>query len=275
MESEELIGSPSHAEPILAVKDVLETVEYWHDILGFPDKWTWGEPPNYGGVAWHGAFIQFSQDFNLASASKGNSIFIKTKKLEAMYNFHQKKNAEIVEPLENKPWGMAGYTVREINGYYIVFAGALIYDKKQISTEQHKPVRIIMRLPTVKEYQHLASSVGWTLFLNDSVVEKILAAPLFAVVAEDPESSEVIGCGLLLGDHASFYYIKDVIVHPDWQGKHVGTALMKELVRWLESNAANNALIGLITGENLADFYQQFGFAPAFSMVRAIQRNGQ
>ena len=38
----------SHVEPVLAVKDVLETIVYWQDVLGFPAKWTWGEPPTLG-----------------------------------------------------------------------------------------------------------------------------------------------------------------------------------------------------------------------------------
>ena len=59
----------SHVEPVLAVKDVTETVEYWHKVLGFPNKWTWGEPPNHGGVAWQGVFVQFSQQPSLASVS--------------------------------------------------------------------------------------------------------------------------------------------------------------------------------------------------------------
>ena len=91
-------------------------------MLGFSDKWTWGEPASYGGVSWNGISVQFSQNAELASVSKGNAIFINTRNLEAMYAFHQKQNIEIVEPLENKPWGMAGYTIREINGYYLVFA---------------------------------------------------------------------------------------------------------------------------------------------------------
>ena len=94
MTNDETIGSPSHAEPILAVNDILETVNYWHDTLGFPDKWTWGEPPNYGGVAWNGAFIQFNLAPTLAAASKGNAIFIKARELEALYQFHQRKKCE-------------------------------------------------------------------------------------------------------------------------------------------------------------------------------------
>jgi len=264
-------GSPSHAEPILAVPNVMNTVQYWHEVLGFPDKWTWGEPPNYGGVAWHGAFIQFSQDPALAAVSRGNSIFIRVKNLEAMYAFHQKQHAEIVEPLENKPWGMAGYTVREINGYYIVFAGATISDKHQQSEELPSTIKTIPRTPSIKEYKLLATSVNWTLFLDEPVVEKLLQAPLFAVVAEDTSCHQVVGCALLLGDHASFYYVKDVIVDPGWQSKHVGTALMKALMDWLNANGAVNGFVTLITGETLASFYQQFGFAPAFGMVTHIR----
>jgi len=270
MQNNETNGAPSHVEPILSVRDITGTIEYWHTVLGFPDKWTWGEPPNYGGVSWNSTSIQFSLDPDLATASKGNAIFIRVKKLEELYRYHQQKNAVIVEALENKPWGMAGYTVKEINGYYIVFAGAMIREKKQTDSELPSTVKIISRKPTVEEYQYLASSVGWHLYNSTATVEKLLAAPKFGLVAED--ANKVIGCVLLLSDHASFYYVKDLIVHPDWQGKQVGTALMKELGSWLQNNAANNALVALITGENLSSFYQHFGFAPAFCMVYYMQR---
>ena len=272
MGAEKKIGSPMHVEPILAVNNILETVAYWHEILGFPDKWTWGEPPEHGGVSWHGTFIQFSHNPELASVSKGNAIFIRVKELEALYKFHQDKKAVIVEPLENKPWGMAGYTVQDINGYYIIFAGGLISDRKERSKDLSSTIKIIARKPTVKEYQHLTSSVGWSMYSNEDVVTKLLAAPVFAVIAEDKTTNKIVGCVLLLGDHASFYYLKDLVVHPDHQNKHIGTAMLKELTAWLEKNGANNALVALITRENLAPFYQQFDFGPSFSMVKYIQQ---
>ena len=273
MQNNETDAAPSHAEPILAVKDIKQTIEYWHDVLGFPNKWTWGEPPNYGGVNWNTTSVQFNLDPELASASKGNAIFIKVKKLEELYQYHQQKNAVIVEPLENKPWGMAGYTLKEINGYYIIFAGAMIREKKQTTTILPSIVKIIERKPTIVEYQYLASSVGWHAYTDSATVQKLLEAPVFGLVAEENNNNTAIGCVLLLSDHASFYYVKDLIVHPDWQGKKVGIALMKELSRWLENNAANNALVALISGENLSPFYQQFGFAPAFGMVHYIERD--
>jgi GNAT superfamily N-acetyltransferase len=272
MSNDELVGAAVHAEPILAVKDVAETGKYWHEVLGFTDTWTWGEPPTFGGARWGGASILFSQNPELAAASKGNAIFIKVRNLESLYAFHQERNTEIVAPLQNKPWGLAEYSVREINGYYIAFAGALLNDKKNKSAELPDAVRIITRCPSVEEYQYLTASVGWSLYSKKDVAGKLLSAPVFAVVAEDSQTGQIIGCALLLGDHASFYYIKDVIVHPGWQSKHVGTALMKAINNWLEKNGADKALVALISGESLSPFYQQFGFAPAFGMVKYIQR---
>ena len=120
----------SHVEPVIAVKDIMETVAYWQDVLGFPAKWTWGDPPNHAGVSWQNIFIQFSLNPELAAVSKGHSIWIRLQHPESLYQFHQQKNADIVAPLENQPWGMAQYTVREINGYYVHFAGPIAEREK-------------------------------------------------------------------------------------------------------------------------------------------------
>ena len=264
----------SHVEPVLAVKDIEGTIAYWQDVLGFPTKWTWDEPPTFGAVSWQKVHVQFYKDEALADASKGNSIWIRLQRIEELYKFHQEKNAEIVAPLEKKPWGMSQYTLREINGYFLHFAG-VIPETEKSETNLSQNISILKRTPSINEYRHLASAVGWSPSTNDDVIKKILAAALFAVVAKDNATDEVVGCALLLGDDITFYYVKDVMVHPTWQRKRMGSMLMQALNNWLEKNAAENALVGLITGEGLEPFYQQFGFAQAFSMLRYINRKNK
>jgi GNAT superfamily N-acetyltransferase/uncharacterized glyoxalase superfamily protein PhnB len=262
----------SHVEPVLAVSDIPQTIEYWKNVLGFTNTWTWDDPPTIGAVSWQKAHIQFILNPQLAAASKGNSIWIRLQHIESLYHFHQQKNADIVSPLADQPWGMAQYIVRDINGYYICFAGNRVQREKSIATLP-STIWIIGRIPTVEEYAELGSSVhNNSLPMNEAMIKKRLAAVTYAVVAEDSASGAVVGCALILGDNVSYYYIKDVMVRPDWQGKRVGTALMQGLTDWLEKNAPDDSLVSLISAETLEPFYLPFGFTQSFGMIRFIRK---
>jgi GNAT superfamily N-acetyltransferase len=102
------------------------------------------------------------------------------------------------------------------------------------------------------------------------VIANIISTAAFGVVAEDAASGEVIGFAFLLSDHAGFYYVKNVMVRHDRQGRGIGSALMSTLMRWLEKNVNMPSLVGLFARESLEPFYQQFGFLPAFGMVKEI-----
>jgi GNAT superfamily N-acetyltransferase/uncharacterized glyoxalase superfamily protein PhnB len=261
----------SHAEPVLSVSDVTASIRYWQDVLGFPGQWTWGDPPIHGGVSWHGAFIQFSYNPELAKHPHGQYIWVRVQHIEVLYQLHQERKADIVSPLKKQGYGFDEYTVRDLNGYYISFA-APSNGKKGVSVGFPDSVRIVGRAPSPAEYRSLMNAVGWTNDASDAELQTQLDAVQYAVVAENTESGQVIGCALLLGDGFGFYYVKDVVVDPGWQRKRVGTALMQELTRWLDQNAPDKAMVGLFTVENLSSFYRQAHFEPAFGMVRTIDR---
>jgi GNAT superfamily N-acetyltransferase len=261
----------SHAEPVLAVRNLPETIEYWQKVLGFPGKWMWGDPPTNGGVSWQKVFIQFHHAPELAETSVGNVVWIRVQHLELLYDVHQKNMADIVEPLECAAYGFSRYILRDNNGYLIHFAG--MYSEREKS-KQSLPanIKIIARIPTEKESSSLASAVGWSSPAKPDN-DKVGSLPIvFAVIAENILTGEIVGSALLLGDHRSFYYVKDVVVHPDWQGKRIGSALMMQIKNWLDKNGADNALVGLFAKETLEPFYQQFGFMQAFAMLRYIER---
>src|ERR1041385_1185449 len=257
-----------HVEPVLPVTDINATIQYWLEVLAFPNHWKWGQPVVHGGVSWHTASLQFHLNPERAKASAGNFVWIRVKYIDQLYEIHQKRKAEIDQPLTTQSWGMDEYVVKDINGYYIVFAGHSAERKKSASFPEH--VIIVERKPTVEEFLALEYSVGWTDTLNMSRLEQHLSAPVMSVVAIDSTTNETIGCALVISDNASFYYIKDVMVKKEWQGKRVGTALMKAVSDWLDKNGINKSLVALYTGENLEPFYSQFGFSKAFGMIKRI-----
>ena len=131
-------------------------------------------------------------------------------------------------------------------------------------------VKIIARIPTATEFEYLSSAIYGPSVSDGLVKTRSLPASVFAVVAEHAITEKIIGCAFLLSDNTGFYYVRNVMVHPDWQGQLVGTGMMQELIRWLNIHAPENSMVALHTPENLAPFYKQFGFLPSFSMIRII-----
>ena len=243
-------------EPILAVRDVLAATGYYRDVLDFEDVWQWGDPPSHGGANKDGVQVQFSLNPMLAETAEGRSIWIRVRNIEALYTIHQERKAEIVGALEPRPWGVREYTVRDLNGYRIRFAES--GSAHEISGDSPAQLRIESRLPTWPEMEALIHAVGWD---NDTTREKVpqvLDTALFGAVAVI--AGQAVGCAMLAADNAGFYYVRDVMVHPDWQRRHIGTALMQALMDYLRANAPEGALVGLYTGSHLHDFYAQFGF---------------
>ncbi|HEY0653596.1 MAG TPA: GNAT family N-acetyltransferase [Chryseosolibacter sp.] len=262
--------SLSHSEPVLAVSDIEKTVTYYHEVLGFPEKWTWGEPPNHGGVSWNGAgHLQFSLDRDLAAKAHGESVWVRVKQLESLFRLHEKNQVEIVVPMTKRPWGFAEYIIRDINGYYLTFAEPFSEGKK--SGTFPLTIQIADGAPSRDETRKLCEAVGWAPAVNAAIDLQIESA-LYSVVAEDLETHEIVGCAFLVGDDKTIYYVKDVIVHPLWQGKGIGTAMMKKLMGWLDAYGSENATVGLFTGEHLAAFYRQFGFTQACGMYKQMKR---
>ena len=70
----------------------------------------------------------------------------------------------------------------------------------------------------------------------------------------------VLGCGLVVGDAVSFFYLKDVIVRPECQGQGIGTAIVESLLAYIRRTARPGALVGLFAPKRLSDFYGRFGF---------------
>ncbi len=254
-----------HSVPILFSKDVRRSIDYYTQVLEFDGKWEWDEPPTFGGVSKDQVQLFFCKE---GQGHPGTWIAIMVKNVDEYYQNIKAKGAVIQSTPADMEWGLREMLVQDPDGHILRF-GQGIGGRKDNSSDLPETIVIVERRPTVDEYQQLTASVGWK--VKDNVLaEKLVEAPLFCAIAEEISTTEVVGCVLLLGDGASFYYVKDLMVHPEWEKKRVGTALMQKLNEWIDENAAPDSLIGLYTGEHLAPFYRQFGFTESFGMCRRI-----
>ena len=236
-------------EPILAVSDVRSTLTYYRDILGFSYVWEWDDPPTHGGAQVDNIHIQFSLSKKFAPTT---AVWLKVFELAELYQRHRANRVEIVDDLADRPWGVTEYVVRDLNGYHLRFTGAI--SRGDVKEPLPENFRVESGLPTANELSDLKSAVGW----NGDV--KILAAAVFGVTARIED--QAVGCAFVTTDGAGFFYVRDVIVHPDWQRRGVGKRLMAPVAEFLQTSVPPNSLAGLFTGTNLNDFYGEFGFRP-------------
>ena len=258
-----------HATPILYAENVLRSIQYYTEVLGFENSWHWGTPPSFAGVSKNGVQIFFCEK---GQGNPGTWLSIFVEDTDALYATIKAKGAKIIAPPETMDWGVREMLVEDPDGHRIRFGHGAHHSTAAQAVTLAPTIKIIQRTPTAGEHLGLIAAVGWSSTLDDGMEKMVLAAPVFAVVAEDSISGKTIGCALLLGDDASFYYLKDVMVHPDWQQQRVGTALMQAITNWLDQRGADKALVGLYTGDRLRAFYEKFGFSPAFGMTRKVQR---
>ena len=113
------------------------------------------------------------------------------------------------------------------------------------------------RSPTVAEYTRLRGLVGWRK-TDENATGMALKDSLFSVVAVEHDT--VIGFGRIIGDGGLYFYIQDLIIHPEFQTKGLGKSLMKELMGYITANAKSGAFVGLMAAKGLEKYYERFGF---------------
>ena len=77
------------------------------------------------------------------------------------------------------------------------------------------------------------------------------------------DGDKVIAMARMIGDMGLDYYIKDVIVRPEYQGQGIGRMMIDELLKFVNSNGVNGTgvFVELCAMPDKIPFYEKFGFA--------------
>lgn len=121
-----------------------------------------------------------------------------------------------------------------------------------------KTYKIENNFPTLEEYKYLCESVGWTNYMNFEVVKTSLKNSIHCITVKD--NKQIVGMGRIVGDGAIYFYIQDIVVHPDYQKHGIGNEIMNHLVEYLKINAPDKAFVGLFASQGKETFYEKFNF---------------
>ncbi len=98
--------------PELPVRDVRTAQEYYRDRFGFEIAWHHQEG-RIGAVA-HGDCAIFLRES--AEVIHPATFWVFAENVDEAYAELVGRGAEVLDPLEDKPWGMRQFTVRDLNG---------------------------------------------------------------------------------------------------------------------------------------------------------------
>jgi len=104
--------------PILRVPDVVSTVRFYVDKLGFGEEWTWGDPPYYAGASIDGNKLHFIQSKEIPAAGSDAS-YLMVVGIDAYYDRLQQSGVQIVQPLGLRPYGLRDFAIHDLNGYKV------------------------------------------------------------------------------------------------------------------------------------------------------------
>lgn len=111
--------------------------------------------------------------------------------------------------------------------------------------------------PSPAEYNAIRARVGWSGY-TDGQAAIGLRATLYCVCAR--YGGRLVGMGRVIGDGILVFYIQDIIVDHDFQGRGIGRRIMEMIMSFIGERAVNNTIVGLMSATGKEDFYRKFGF---------------
>ncbi|MGI5897233.1 MAG: GNAT family N-acetyltransferase [Oscillospiraceae bacterium] len=115
---------------------------------------------------------------------------------------------------------------------------------------------------TEEDYLRVGASVGWPAAEREQVANG-LKNSVHLVSAVDAANDSVVGIARCVGDGGMVAVLVDVAVLPDYQGKGIGSALVRLLLEKIKEDLhpGQKVMISLIAAHGREGFYRRFGFA--------------
>ena len=106
--------------------------------------------------------------------------------------------------------------------------------------------------PSNTDFVELFESVGWE--REEDRIEQNLKYSNFAVSVFDKD--KIVGMGRIVGD-GCYFTIYDVVVRHEYQGKGIGSIIVKSLVDWYRTIKDDDTFLYLGASVGKESFYQK------------------
>jgi len=117
MKAKKFIRSAPH----LPVRNLRQTLDYYCEILGFYEEWTFGDKD--GGIRRDDLRLLFGEEPGFINTINNENhrlpLMWFVDNIEEIYSEFRERNIEIADALRTHPYGLREFAFIDINGYYI------------------------------------------------------------------------------------------------------------------------------------------------------------
>jgi catechol 2,3-dioxygenase-like lactoylglutathione lyase family enzyme len=103
----------------VAVSDIPAALDFYTEKLGFRKAFSWGEPPVFAGVNLREVQMFLAKGTPTPSEETG-AVYFLVGHADQLYAFHQAKGVEIAGRIDDRPYAIRDYVVRNLYGYHLV-----------------------------------------------------------------------------------------------------------------------------------------------------------
>ncbi|MEO0804362.1 MAG: bleomycin resistance family protein [Cyanobacteria bacterium J06642_2] len=100
--------------PILSVRSISTSIDYYTNMLGFTKDWDWGEPPTFASVS-RDCICIFLCEGGQGQSGTWMSIFVDD--VDALHEEYEAKGAIVRQEPTNFAWGMREMNVEDPDGH--------------------------------------------------------------------------------------------------------------------------------------------------------------
>lgn len=107
--------------PVFVVRDVLKSVEYYRDALGFDTEFLYGEPVFYGGVERGRVLIHLQAAHESRRPPGQGAVNVFVSDVDALYEELKRRGAKLLNTPRDYDYGMRDFNVVDLDGNELCF----------------------------------------------------------------------------------------------------------------------------------------------------------
>ncbi len=109
------------AATLFVVQDVLRSVEYYRDVLGFRTEFTYGEPTFYAGVERDAVIIHLQAADRTKRHPGHGAVNVFVTDVDALYEELKSRGARLLNEPKDYPYGMRDFDLNDLDGNHLCF----------------------------------------------------------------------------------------------------------------------------------------------------------